>query len=184
MPVKGGRVTAGFRDARPLSNPGEHIHGALDIAGGEGIIRAPCSGAARGYAIFRREGFSFGPGEKAEILGLPFAHYYEDIFGAFVAIEESGSRRLHLLCHIWPAAILNVSTRRPFSFDGYIESASTERFSAHILVTTKRDVVEGEVLAPVGNAGFSTGVHVHWEIHRQCGQLDPYEKRINPEDYI
>ena len=183
MPVRGGVITAGFHEARPLSNPGEHIHGALDIAGGDGMILAPCAGVVRGYVIFRKPGFVWGK-DKEAILALPFRDRFEDVYGGFIALTEAGTGRLHLLCHIWPDAILYAHRDSGFGFERYIETRVMDRFPAHVLVTAERRVKEGDILAPIGNAGFSTGAHVHWEIHHQAGQLDTYERRVNPETYL
>jgi murein DD-endopeptidase MepM/ murein hydrolase activator NlpD len=42
-------------------------------------------------------------------------------------------------------------------------------------------IKEGAPLCPVGNAGFSTGPHVHWEIHPSSEVLSSYTDRLDPE---
>jgi murein DD-endopeptidase MepM/ murein hydrolase activator NlpD len=59
-----------------------------------------------------------------------------------------------------------------------------DRFPAHVLMSRERRVKEGDILAPIGNAGLSTGAHVHWEIHHQAQRLDAYGERVNPQEYL
>ena len=45
------------------------------------------------------------------------------------------------------------------------------------------EVKAGDKMGYVGNSGWSTGPHLHWEIHpgdRKYG----HGERLNPEDYI
>ena len=184
MPVRGGRITSGFSEPRPLSKPGAHIHGALDIAGGEGIIRAPCAGSAQGFAIFRRPGFVWGKDEKKAILYLPFRERFEDIYGAFIALTEAETGRLHLFCHLWPDALFGAARKAGFEYGGYLETATVEAYPAHILLTKEKEVEEGEALCPVGNAGCSKGSHLHWEVHHHCHWLDGYAERVDPTEYL
>ena len=195
-PVRGGVITTSFNEPRPLSLPPaqrNHPHGALDIAGGDGIIVAPASGTAQGFIIWRGvdpvSGVrAWGPSakEKAEIHEFPWREYWQDIYGGIIAlIEPSG--RLHLLCHVWPARIFNPQlppAHFPFRFAYYIEEAATTRWPCHLMMTEATQVREGQPLAPMGNAGYSTGKHLHWEIHHQSDRLDDYPLRINPVTYL
>jgi len=196
-PVRGGVITTPFDEPRPLTVPlaqRNHPHGALDIAGGDGIIRAPADGTAQGFAIFRGVdpskgiGAWGGPGisEKSEILEFPWREYWYDTFGAFIAlIEPSG--RLHLLCHVFPSRILDPQPQFPFRFAYYIEENETTRWPCHMMTTEPTQVRAGQPLAPVGYAGFVTGPtgrHVHWEVHHQATKLDDYAARVHPEVYL
>ena len=183
MIVKNGVITAGFNDPRPLSNPGQHIHGALDIAGGDGYIYSPVDGIACGFVISR--GIGWAPADKPEVMTLPFREYYSDIFGGIIVIEEAKTKRMHILAHIYPTNLLNgnpVQTQK-FKFEKYIESKVDSRTPAFLLKTFEIEIKKGWCLAPVGNAGFSTGKHVHWEIHHGW-KIDDYSERINPMEYL
>jgi len=188
--IKGGKITAGFTDKRPLSVPAEkrnHIHGAIDIAGGDGLVRSPVDGIAQGFAIFRAPGGGWDhEKEKRLILDMPWREYFADIFGAIITIEERRTGRLHILAHFWPEVVIDGSSKATvqFQYDNYLETAKEDRFVSHILMTKRIEVEKGDILAPVGNAGFSTGAHVHWEIHHSTKRLDVFEKRVNPEDYL
>jgi len=187
----GGQVTTKFNAPRPVSNPGLHIHGALDLAGGDGIIRAPAAGIARGYVIFRAQNVSRpwakDDEEKPEVFNMPWRNYFQDIYGGFIVLIEPNGR-MHLFCHIWPAAILNSNKKVDGIFHtddpGYIETAGYTQWPTHINKTNQVEVVVGQALAPVGSAGQSTGAHVHWEIHHQSNRLDDYAKRIDPTEYL
>lgn len=201
-PLTGGRITATFDEMRPLSVPPAqriHPHGALDLAGGDGIIRAPTRGTAQGFVIIRGRdprgvpGEWGGPGirEKSEILEFPWRNYWDETYGGIIVlIEPSG--RTHLFAHILPTHILNPQpgpARYPFRFAYYIEEREDTRYLCRMLLTEPREVNEGQPLAPVGYAGYVVpqgpgGRHVHWEIHHQADRLDDYPLRINPEEYL
>lgn len=196
-PVKNGRITASFNEMRPLTAPPSkrwHIHGALDIAGGDGIIRAPVGGIAQGVVIFRgvdpQKGLGSWGGEnlkeKREILAFPWRDYWYDTYGGFVVLYES-SKRMHLLCHIWASKLLNPEappSMFPFRYAYYLEEVEDTRWACHMMFTETTQVKEGQPLARIGSAGYSTGPHVHWEIHKSWKQLDPYGARIDPKEYI
>lgn len=190
--IRNGIITTGFEEMRPLNLPPEkrwHIHGALDLAGGDGIIRAPARGTAQGVVIFRSPGGAWGaPGidEKSEILEFPWRDYWYDIYGGIIVLYEPKGR-MHILAHIWASQILNPQphpAQFPFRYAYYIEERETTRYPCHMMLTETVEVKDGQPLARVGNAGQSTGPHVHWEIHHQATKLDDYPLRINPEEYL
>ena len=194
IPVAGGVITTPFNEMRPLTVPPAqrwHVHGALDIARGDGVVVSPVDGEAQAWAIFRgidpkTDGHAWGSSEKPDILALPWRGYWFEVYGGIITIIERGTGRLHILCHFWPARILNHDPE----FDGpwhsiyYLEERTVTRWPSHILMTDQVYVKAGQRLAPVGNAGQSTGPHVHWEIHHQADMLDDYAKRINPQEYL
>lgn len=180
-PVFGGRITAPFDEPRPLEGPKTHIHGALDIAGGDGIIKSPCTGEAQGFVFFRqKDGTWKAQGEKPQITEWPWRNYWADIFGAIITIKEHGTGRLHILAHTWPAQLGKLLFTRLH----YIESAETGRWPAHGIFTEKALVMRGKAIAMIGNSGYSTGPHLHWEIHHQADHLDDYAARVNPKEYV
>lgn len=191
--LRGGSITTPFDEMRPLSLPLDqrwHVHGAIDLAGGDGIIRAPTEGETRGFLIVRGVDPKSGPRawgpksrEKKEVYDLPWREYWEDIYGAFFVLIEKKTGRLHIMTHVYPTMILNRQVsplHYPCVYDGYIEERSDSRYPCRIFKTTKVVVREGQPLSKVGNAGFSSGAHVHWEVHHQHTRLDDYAERIDP----
>jgi len=201
-PLRDGIITTPFDELRPLSVPPSqrnHVHGALDLAGGDGIVRAPADGRAQGVVIYRAVDPVKGIGgwgakgieEKSEILEFPWREYWYDTYGAFVVLYEP-SGRTHLLCHILPKDILNPQpgpARYPFRYHYYIEERENTRWICHMMLTEPTEVRAGQPLAPVGYAGYvipegPNGRHLHWEIHHTSKAIDDYPLRINPKEYM
>jgi hypothetical protein len=182
IPVDGGRITAGFDDPRPLSNPGQHVHGALDIAGGDFNIRSPCDGIARAFAFFRSPGEGWSrDAENPAISSIPFRDYWQDIYGGMVTIVEAKTGRLHIMTHLWPSKL---TVYGPFRSISYMETAAKTRFPAHMIMTEKAEVKRGDQVGRIGSAGYSTGPHLHWEVHNLSFRLDAHAARVRPEEYI
>lgn len=195
--IRGGIITTGFDEMRPLMSGGKpvppekrwHKHGAYDVAGGDGLARSPVDGIAQGFVIFRVPGGAWAAKEKSIITEIPWCNYFQDIYGAVVAIIEKKTNRLHLLTHFWPEEILDGSAKSTahLRYQDYIETAAYGGFPSHMMRTAKVEVEAGDVLAPVGAAGQvsgNTGLHVHWEIHHSYKKLDDYAARINPKEYL
>ena len=190
--IRGGIITTGFDEKRPLNLPPEkrwHVHGAYDVAGGDGLARSPVDGVAQGFVIFRAPGGAWAAQEKNLITEIPWKNYFQDIYGAVIAIVEHKSQRLHLLCHFWPEEILDGSAKSTvhFKYQDYIETAAFGQWPAHLMRTAKVEVEAGDILAPIGAAGQvsgPTGLHVHWEIHHSAKKLDDYAARISPKEYL
>lgn len=188
FPVPEGRVSVGFDQMRPLSAPPEqrtHPHGALDIAArtGERII-APEGGMLHYWLAFR-------PDKTRRISELnhvvfPFHfqghNYFYDIYGG-VIILLGKSGMTHFFCHSFANQLYNLSGHRMRW--KYAESRETERFPVFVWYTVNgfgHHVREGEKIGDVGNAGFSTGPHVHYEMHK--GRMwNPHADRPRPENY-
>lgn len=191
-PVQGARrISAGFDQPRPLSRPPEqrtHIHGAIDIPAATGtMIVAPESGdlygffAIRGGDVARSIEEAFG-----RVHLIPFDlrnHYYwYDIYGGVLLLKAHG--RTHILTHSYCAQLMR---RKPLCDYAWqpAESAADERWPVigfHTFLTPV-EVGAGELIGHVGNAGFSTGPHIHWEIHN--GEVwNEWADRINPEVWI
>jgi hypothetical protein len=178
IPVKGGKITADFRDPRPLSNPGQHVHGALDIAGGDGIVRSPCEGVARAYVFIRSKDSSWAKQDKPQIEAIQLRDYWYDIYGGLIVIMEAKTGRMHVMTHFWSKAL-----QERFGQFEVIESSANGRWPSFALVGEEFKVAEGQALAPIGNAGFSTGPHLHWEVH-PAGIVERHADRIDPMRYV
>ncbi|MFA5851361.1 MAG: hypothetical protein WC820_01555 [Spirochaetales bacterium] len=188
--IKNGVITAPFDQMRPLSVKPEkrwYKHEALDIAAGDGLARSPVKGIARGYIIIRGSGWD--EKEKPSILEIPWHNYFEDVFGGIIVIEEDKTHRMHILAHFWADILLDGSAKATvdFHYGDHIETIKKTPLPARILRTVKVPVEAGDILGPVGNAGYvegPTGIHVHWEIHHSIKKIDDRGARINPGEYM
>lgn len=178
IPISGGRVTAPFDEPRPVEGPKTHDHGALDVAGGDGQVRAPAAGIARAYIFIRYPGEDWMFRDKPEIQELPFRRYWYDVFGGLIVVTEP-SGIMHLMTHFFSNQL-----QRGFGRLHVYETSKETRFPCTALVSDAREVRRGEVVSKVGNAGYSSGPHIHWEVHHQSDRLDDYPSRINPSRYI
>jgi hypothetical protein len=179
-PVPGARVTARYDQPRPLSNPGQHIHGATDYAALAGSkIIAPEEGLLYYYIAQRPES---RPTWELKIEGVrfPFSNYFYDTFGGII-ILSGASGMVHLFAHCYINQLYN---------KGIIESAKWRTneqsdevrwpiTTLHTLGTISA-VEAGDTIGFVGNAGYSTGPHVHAEIHNGWEWTD-YSDRADPE---
>ena len=181
LPLPSGRITAPFLQPRPLDGPKTHIHGAIDVAPQfpRQYAVAPVSGTAQFFQFLRPNTETrFPASDKPGIMSHPYHNYFYDLYGGLIAIREKGSSRLHILTHFWAN---DFWTRKA---PDYIESRAPGRFPCVALMGDPFGVLEGERLAPVGNAGYSTGAHIHWEIHPTSDIITPYEQRLDPEQLL
>ena len=187
-PVEG-RISAGFYEPRPLSNPGEHIHGAVDIAAAVGsIIRAPESGTVFAYIGIRQKEVIYWPAMPT-IHDKPFhwCNYFYDMYGGILVLQAHNcnpriTTRTHIMTHCYGNQIFNLSILGDFP-QHWIEENEDKRFPIHGHYSDSIVIKEGDPIGFVGNAGYSTGSHMHHEIHHGY-KWEKHEDRINPEDFI
>jgi len=114
---------------------------------------------------------------------FPFMDYTYDTYGAVVMLMAY-SGRVHLFAHSYFNQLFR-SPIYPSIRWAYKEQRKDARWPMEILHTFEQplEVKEGAVIGVSGNAGFSTGPHVHWEIHPEWGVKAPYADRIDPESF-
>ena len=91
LPIQDGVITAEFYDPRPVSNPGAHVHGSVDISRGDGLVRSPVDGIARAYVIIRPKDWNWPKNEKPIISQIVVKEYWYDVYGGIITIEENSS---------------------------------------------------------------------------------------------
>ena len=196
-PVNGKwKITTDFNEMRPLSLPPEkrwHKHGAIDIGAKIGTpLVAPEEGMLFFYKALRPNNTILWPdGEEPVLLmkeagSFPFANYFYDLYGSVIMLV--GDERIHLFCHsYWNQLFIKYREEYEKYYGhkinwGYHEQAENHRFVIEATYTERPLLAQaGDLIGYVGNAGFSTGPHVHWEIHPSYKNYD-YDKRIDPAD--
>ena len=179
-PVRG-TVTTDFYEMRPLSVPPEkrdHVHGAIDIAAPVGAeIYAPEAGKLFAYIAYRPQGGMSWP-ELPDVHGRPFpwANYFYDMYGSLLVLETKDCT--HIFAHSYANQVINNYFGLK-SFGKYFEEKADTRFPLHGMYSEIIDVHAGALIGYVGNAGYSTGAHVHWEIHPGNSWVK-HEDRIDP----
>lgn len=178
-----GNITSKFNEPRPLSDPGKHIHGAIDIAAKVNtVIQAPESGTVFGFCAFRpKKGLTWGEAPIIHERVFSWVNYFYDTYGGLIVLKSEDFKRTHIITHSYQRQIFKVAFRDLQKYP--YEEAAEKRFPLFCWYSDFKYVAEGEMIGYVGNAGYSTGPHVHWEIHN--GEFwNEHNKRINPESVI
>jgi murein DD-endopeptidase MepM/ murein hydrolase activator NlpD len=187
-PVPAGKTTGRFND--PSKSGRKGIHGGLDIGAPLGSpIVAPETGSAFAYFARRTpDGTRYWP-EFLELhgRGFPFLNYFYDMYGGIIVLKAHNGnprriRRTHIFAHssqrqLFTKPPFGDRERWPIEESAYIRYPIFGWYSEQIIVE------EGQTIGHVGNSGFSTGPHVHWEMHEGF-TYQKHEERIDPEAWL
>ena len=182
-----GKVTAPWGQMRPLSVPEaerDHVHGAIDI-GGAGIVPllAPAACDVYRFCIVRPQ---TGGEWKWQLRDgaldrLPWGAYTYDVYGG-VTVCDTHDGHVHLFCHSYLRQLHDATKGIVWSYQEQPEDSRWPVMLFHTFDWVER-AEAGEVIGAVGNAGYSFGPHVHWEIHKGW-TLTPHAERPDPEAFL
>jgi murein DD-endopeptidase MepM/ murein hydrolase activator NlpD len=167
-------ITTPWDDPRPVTNPGKHVHGAIDIGTPVGApIVAPESGELSLYFSVRHQDEVYWP--TGEMSDFPFRNYFYDMFGG-VAVLRGESGMTHLFAHMYMNPMHNKTNYNWI----YKEQRADARFPVFCFIAGEIKIKSGEKIGEAGNSGFSFGSHVHYEIHEGF-KWQPWGDRPDPE---
>lgn len=153
------KITGKWDEPRPMSNPGKHVHGAIDIGlkSGSKII-APEKGTLNYYFAVRNKDGQFWP--NGEMNNFPYRNYFYDMFGG-IAVLHGKSGITHVFCHLYMNPMYNKSDH----MWKYKEQKQDTRFPLFCFMSHEMEVFEGAAIGVTGNSGYSTAPHCHYEMH-------------------
>ena len=168
------KISAGFTEPRPLHKKPMHIHGAVDLAVPEKTaIYAPEPGLVYYHYNFRcakvTRNIYWSDGTW-----YAFSNYFYDVFGGLVILE--GKQLTHVFAHIDYGTLNKMMNQHITTREWHVDGDTI----AILNLDDPQPAMERDVIGYSGNAGFSTGPHIHWEIHRKR-KWDKWERRINPK---
>lgn len=186
------RLTTDFHEMRPINSATKtHNHGAWDLGASVGTkIIAPEDGAVFYFFAVRD---SVGSNSMIPVK-LPFDikqhNYFYDMYGGVIVLL--GRQYTHVITHSYMNQLYNRNPiDEPKSFFAsllqskvkwtYQEQNADSRFPVFVFHTGNdlRQVRQGDHIGFVGNAGFSTGAHIHWEIHKG-NTWNAHKDRVDP----
>jgi len=167
-------ITTPWDDPRPLSNPGAHVHGAIDVDTPIGsLIVAPEDGTLFLYYAIRHQDGQNWPNDGSN--GFPWKNYFYDMYGVILVLKgDSGDT--HVFAHSYINQIHNKSRHDWVA----LEEKVAKRFPLLAMLAGGIRVRRGEKIGETGNAGYSTGPHCHYEIH-QGFAWQKWGDRLDPE---
>lgn len=178
FPIRGPyKITSDFDELRPLSKPidqRKHKHGAIDYGVSKGtLITSPENGILY-YHLLARQAKGTHNLFWQDKVWYAFSNYFYEIWGGLI-IVEGRTGYTHVFAHIEASVIGKMLNEKTSGID-IIESEQG------LLISNLSYGIPIGVAEPIGysgNAGYSTGPHVHYEIHRNRKWI-PHQYRENP----
>ncbi len=164
------QLTTEFYEPRPLSKPEEHrnhVHGAWDIAVPVGTpIRAPEDGIGWWWIITDSLMHRDIPRSLA-----PFRHYRMAVFGRCYILEGKSG-----LTHVFAHGEITAQLEHNKKLKGLIYGFG----KTFAVIGERKKVTRGSMIGESGNGGYSTGAHIHYELHESPWQR--WEDRPDPAE--
>jgi len=177
------KLTSDFGEPRPITAAPKdrtHVHGAWDIAVPEGTpMMAPETGRLYRLVQFRSNHQThnlFWDDRK----WFAFSNYFYDTFGGLIVLYGD-SGLTYVFAHIWAQSILDDLFREHVSCSIKEE---TDKKGSIVSLWNMMDpdfVQSAQYIGSSGNAGYSTGAHIHMELHRGREYLE-WENRPDPAE--
>ena len=186
FPAPGATVSTGFWDLRPYSKPWHertYIHRAWDFANYDNrlsLLRAPERGLIFYQYIVRCPldvtWDHKWPGTPSWYM---FSNFYADTMGALaILMGESGN--IWAFGHLVPDSIIYQMTAKKIPIEWGEKKWLYNKYVRWIIsFDHMREVLAGDVIGYIGNAGYSTGPHCHMQVHESKN----YNSRIDPAEY-
>lgn len=170
-------ITSDFKERRPLNADFKtHIHGAVDVKGCIGDIFVSPEPGDIMYMMNLRDSKQAGKEwPDTKMRKYPFVNYFYDMYGGVVLLKGI-SGKMHVFCHIYKNQMDRFVKKWNFE-----EEKLDRRFPFMSFFSDQKFVDAGADIGYFGNAGYSTGCHVHYEIHKKQ-TWTPHKNRINPEE--
>lgn len=173
------RISSTFGEMRPLNAEHKtHPHGAIDLAVPRNtVIYAPEKGRLFYHVAMRSErmiqNLYWGTGRW-----YAFSNYYYDVWGGLVVLEGEETGYTHVFAHCEADYLFNNGKVKKDLFT--LSEEGDGKFSISLISKESPILVNiGDEIGRSGNAGFSTGPHIHYEIHRGRA-WEPHGDRVNP----
>jgi hypothetical protein len=158
-----------------------HPHGAIDIAAPVNTpIYAPEKGLLYYFkAVRHNTSDSWREVDWRDGEQFPFQNYFYDLYGSVILIVGTVSGYFHVICHSWWNQLYGKIPKLRELIE-YQEENRVERFSIEAYHNLSNAIIkeEGDLIGYVGNAGYSTGPHVHYEIHDN--KYQKHNDRVDP----
>lgn len=111
---------------------------------------------------------------------VPFLEYFHDVFGPVMFLHGK-SGLLHVFAHSFGRQVFELKAADPAGLS-WDEQPEKDRFPVFSLNNFEAPTLirKGEIIGYVGDAGYSFGKHLHYEVHHRF-TWERWEDRADPE---